>query len=59
MADIVASVTRLQRVTPKTIPVSPITAAPLMTHQRKLLKRQDTVNDGTCGWVNGDLSKQI
>ena len=57
MADIVATVTRLAKATAKTIPISPITAAPSLTHQRDLLKRSDTVGDDTCGWVNGDLSE--
>ncbi|ETI20444.1 hypothetical protein G647_08479 [Cladophialophora carrionii CBS 160.54] len=59
MADNVAAVTRIARVTAKTIPVSPITAAPSLTHQRELLRRDETVSEDTCGWVNGDLNTPL
>ncbi|OAL27454.1 hypothetical protein AYO20_09806 [Fonsecaea nubica] len=57
MAGITASVTAMERATARAIPVSPITSAPILTHQRGLIKRTgaDTVEDNTCGWVNGDL----
>ncbi|KIW76694.1 hypothetical protein Z517_09138 [Fonsecaea pedrosoi CBS 271.37] len=57
MAGITASVTAAERATAKAIPISPITSAPILTHQRGLIKRTgaDTVEDNTCGWVNGDL----
>ncbi|OCT48335.1 hypothetical protein CLCR_04190 [Cladophialophora carrionii] len=56
MADTIVAVTRIARVTAKTIPVSPITAAPSLTHRRELLRRDETVSEDTCGWVNGDLT---
>ncbi|OAP54602.1 hypothetical protein AYL99_11050 [Fonsecaea erecta] len=61
MAEITASVTTSQRATAKAIPVSPITSAPILTHRRDLLKRADTdtVDDNTCGWVNGDLNTPL
>ncbi|OQV10000.1 hypothetical protein CLAIMM_14064 [Cladophialophora immunda] len=61
MAGITASVTSTQRATAKAIPVSPITSAPILTHQRDLIKRSDTdtVEDNTCGWVNGDLNTPL
>lgn len=57
MAQSTISVAGKQRATAKTIPVSPITSAPSLTHQRDLVKRAETVGSDTCGWVNGDLSE--
>lgn len=57
MANFIPTGTSKPRATPKTIVVSPITSPPILTHQRDLIKRAETVGDNTCGWVNGDLSE--
>ncbi|KIX05136.1 uncharacterized protein Z518_06008 [Rhinocladiella mackenziei CBS 650.93] len=52
-----AITTTYQRAAAKTIPVSPITSAPIIFTQRDLIRRaEDTIDDNTCGWVNGDYT---
>jgi hypothetical protein len=57
MASLIASVS--QGIIPTTLglPISQITAAPQLTHQRELLRRVETIDSATCGWVNGDYSE--
>lgn len=51
MADQVATLTH------GSLSVSQITSAPVLTHARDLLRRAESVDSATCGWVNGDKGK--
>lgn len=57
MAGLIASLSQSIVPTALELPISQITAAPQLTHQRELLRRVATIDSATCGWVNGDYSK--